>query len=67
MEMVYVASCLVECQSDITCISVKSSAVLRSLRALENMTGQALLQIMPWFSWFVSCLITEQMQTFIKQ
>jgi hypothetical protein len=41
-------------------ISVRSLAVLRSLRTLENMTGQALLQIMPCSSWAVLCLLQNK-------
>ena len=44
METVCVVSCLAKCQSDGTCISVRSVAVLRALRNLETKSGQAMLQ-----------------------
>jgi len=46
--------------SESSCISVRSLAVMRSFRVLENMTGQALLQIMPWISWALSCLLQKK-------
>ena len=50
MNIVCVVSCLMKCQSERNCIAIRSLAVLRVLRTLEGMAGQAILQIMLWFS-----------------
>ena len=36
MEIKFVVSCLMKCQSEWTCISIRSSAVLMALRTLED-------------------------------
>ena len=50
MEIVCFVSCLMKCQLDGTCISIRSVAVLRALRTLETKAGQAVLQSFPWSS-----------------
>ena len=45
---VCVVSCLIKCQSERTCISIRSLAVLRALRTLEATARQAVLHIIPW-------------------
>ena len=44
MKIMCVVSCLMQCQSERTCISIRSVAVLRALRSFETSTGQAMLQ-----------------------
>ena len=47
MEIVCVVWCLVKCQSEGSCISIRSVAVLRALRTSETKEGQAMLQSFP--------------------
>jgi len=50
LEIMQVVSRLMKCQSERTCRLVRRWAVLRALRTLEDIAGQAILQITPWSS-----------------
>jgi len=47
IEIVCVVSCLMKCQSEGTCISIRRVAALRDLRTFETKAGQAMLQSFP--------------------
>jgi hypothetical protein len=47
MEIVCVVWCLVKCQSEGACISIRSVAVMRTLMTLETKAGQAMLHSFP--------------------
>jgi hypothetical protein len=44
------------------CVPFISLAVLRALRTLETMAGQAVLQIMPWSSCYMVYIISGRNQ-----
>jgi hypothetical protein len=65
MEIVCVVSCLMRCQSEGTCISIRSVTVLRALRAFENKAGQSMLQSFPGLHalWSVKSGSNQQLTT----
>lgn len=56
IKIVCFVSCLTRCQSERTWVLIRSLDVLRDLRILEARTGEAISQIVLWFSCSMVCV-----------